>query len=288
LIAFPADTPDAHPAWAISVNTEGFVFFSDLEHIWAIDPSGRTTIYLPNVHTHLMSLDDNDHLVGEHSWYDQNAETFKTSFWRAKGAGVRQEISDFEASRVIGITLGSETTIWPESNLHLKQVMFYRTQEDAERQLLYQHPMGAIDGPLDTARFGVFGDWTRLQDGATAVTSGGQLRLIKTDQSVTTLLGEAQGFEYHDEEFSRLLGVDSDAAGNLYVADYVERVFYRLSLSGQLNTIAESGRLWAPGGVKVKGDAIYLLEFSRVPLSGNVRVRKLDQNGEITIIGEND
>jgi hypothetical protein len=73
----------AHPPRGIAVAQDGRVYFSDLERIWSIAPSGRMTVARPSVggHTHELFLDEGGHLFGEDSFYDPASRRYRAALW---------------------------------------------------------------------------------------------------------------------------------------------------------------------------------------------------------------
>jgi hypothetical protein len=62
-----------HPGVGIVMDSKGNVFYTDLHHVWKIDPKGNVTIAVEDVHTHELYLDKRDNLFGEHLWYEGEA-----------------------------------------------------------------------------------------------------------------------------------------------------------------------------------------------------------------------
>lgn len=68
-----AVTAAAHRGVGIVMDSRGTVFYTDLSQVWKIEPGGRKTVAVANVHTHELYLDGDDNLYGEHLWYEGEA-----------------------------------------------------------------------------------------------------------------------------------------------------------------------------------------------------------------------
>ncbi|MGH8245607.1 MAG: hypothetical protein ACREUU_04160, partial [Gammaproteobacteria bacterium] len=90
-----AATALAHPGVGIVVDSKQNVYYTDLSHVWRIDPQGRATKAVSNVHTHELFLDAQDVLYGEHLWYtgpqDGSGKWFYRT-WKRMPAGMVLEI----------------------------------------------------------------------------------------------------------------------------------------------------------------------------------------------------
>ncbi len=271
----------AHPGWGIEVSEDGDVYFTDLVHVWIIDASGQTRIHVKDVHSHDLKLSADGHLYGSHEWYDASTEQFKRSYWVVDAAGKKHTIKPQQALPYLGIKLNNQH-VMPHSNLHEKYTEFL---PEAAGASLYRMPMGAVDGDISLARFGVFADWSTWGT-QVFITSGSQIRRIDANNQVNTTLGKQQGFTYKDDTFSQLLGIDADSDGNLYVADFDRREFLKIENDG-VSVVEQSGWSWAAAGVNHHNNKLYLLEASRLPLSGAVRVRVVNDNGDSSVLGKN-
>ena len=189
-----------------------------------------------------------------------------------------------EGVRWLGVTINDQH-VMPHSNMHLKYTTFLLESSGQATEELYHRPMGSRDGDLDQAQWGVFADW-KTTPHVTFITTGGQVKSLDARFQVQTIIGETQGYDYSDRSFSRLLGIDVDAEQHIYLADHESRSF--LKFDGQhLDVIAESGWSWAATGINHHGNNIYLLEYNRWPWSDAVRVRLMDEQGQITTLGMN-
>jgi len=274
----------AHPGWGLEVSETGDVYFTDLVHVYRIDAQGKTHIHVPDVHSHDLSLSPDGTLYGTHEWYDPNSETFKRTYWKVDQEGSRTAVDPAEALRWLGVIIDGKA-VMPHADLHQQYTTFLYESNGPASQPLYRHPMGSADGELDQARWGVFADWT-ITPQFTYFTTGGQVKSLNNRQQVTTVIGEEQGHAYTDDSFSRLLGIDVDADQHIYLADHEARKFLRFD-GQKMTVIAEAGWSWTATGINHHARGIYLLEYNRWPWSGAVRVRRIDDDGTISTLGQN-
>ena len=74
-----------------------------------------------------------------------------------------------------------------------------------------------------------------------------------------------------------VMGLSSDAGGNIYVAVYEDRAVRRIAPAGQVTTVVTTPVLWGPTGVAVASDGtIWVLEAS---VTNAQRVRRVDREG---------
>jgi len=87
-----------------------------------------------------------------------------------------------------------------------------------------------------------------------------------------------------------LRGLAVDSSGVVYAAATSCHCLLRITPDGRVKTILKSDRPWAPTGVALHGDSIYLLEYTNAngPATEGwkPRVRKIDKDGNISVIAD--
>jgi hypothetical protein len=85
---------------------------------------------------------------------------------------------------------------------------------------------------------------------------------------------------------AELRGLAVSDKGTVYVADSGGRRVIRITPDGKASTVL-TAEGWAPTGVAVAGDEIYVLEFDDAPPTRwRPRVRKLSGDGKVTVLAE--
>ncbi|MEM9302052.1 MAG: hypothetical protein AAGE01_08065 [Pseudomonadota bacterium] len=276
----------AHPGWGLQVDVEGNVYFTDLDHVYRAAADGGVDRWVEDVHSHALYLDEDEALIGEHSWVNEGGE-FRHRYWRADASGKRSELSPAAAAASFGMASPNGGQLLPFSDNN-KGVAGLASVTDGAASASALPRVGAVDGSLEQARFGIFG--AAISDGAGGllVTSGGQLRAIDARGRVTTVLGEAQGFPFDAEGSSRLLGLSLAFNGDVFVADLDERELLRVDRdTGEVIRVLGADLAWTIAGVHVSGTYVYLLEVNRFPWSSDVRVRRMDSNGRVEFVARN-
>ena len=167
----------------------------------------------------------------------------------------------------------------------------HRDGKGPKAQFRHFYDSGMAVGPDDTLY---------LTDGGTCI------RRVKPCGAVSTLAGSTQrGFrdgKGAQARFNRIVGIDVDKKGNVYVADSENRRIRKVTPSGVVSTVAGNGHIKhvdgpalkasfiRPVGVAVgtKGD-IYILDSNDVALKVSrttVRVRRLTADGRVVTVVE--
>lgn len=69
-----------HPGVGIVKDSKGNIYYTDLKQVWKIT-KGKSTIVVPDVHTHELYIDQNDNLYGEGGYYDDKTNKFYHYLW---------------------------------------------------------------------------------------------------------------------------------------------------------------------------------------------------------------
>jgi len=258
LVILAAASARAHPPVSVVIDSRGYVYYSDLKQVWRVAPDGKTSIAVPNVHTHELYLDAQDNLFGEHLWYEGE----RTDKW---GHYVWKRAPNGAISTVIPRTVG-----------FLQSYSFVRDRagtmyfaNDARTEVRRRAPDGkvtvhargfrAIRWMHATAGGTIF----LVDDGDVVRIKNGQLARIARRVAARPLISARHALQ----------GVWSDAAENVYVADYTRSEVKKVTPSGQVTTFARSPVGWSPtGGTFAPNGDLWVLETS---ITNAVRVRKI-------------
>lgn len=254
-ILFFAGTALGHPPVSVVVDSKGNLYYSDLEQVFRVTPDGRRSVAVPHVHSHELFLDAQDNLYGEHTWYEGE----RVNKW---GHYVWKRHADGRVSRVIAAREGFLTNY---SFVRDRSGTMYWSDRD-HSQIRMRKPGGKITivaGGLKDMR------WMHAtSDGTLYVVSAGDLVRVKDGQAIIlarNLAGKNPGPH-------ALMGIWSDRAGNVYVADHSHGDVKRVTRAGEVTTFVHSPSGWSPcGGVFAPDGSLWLLEST---VTNAVRLRK--------------
>jgi hypothetical protein len=241
----------AHPPVSVVVDARGNVYYSDLEQVWRVAPDGARTIAVPNVHTHELWLDAQGNLFGEHLWYEN--ERWGHYVWKRDAAG--------RVSRIKPPTAGFLTDYAFVRDAAGN--MYFADRERGEiRRIAPNGRITRVIGELKQMR------WLHA-------TPRGTLYVVDGTDLVRVRDGRAGRFARGVTAARRhtIMGIWTDAAENVYLADNASRVVKRVTPSGAVSTFARSTAPWSPtGGTFAANGDLWLLEASA---TNEVRVRRL-------------
>jgi hypothetical protein len=249
-----ATTLLAHPPVSVVLDSRGNVYYSDLDQVWRVAPNGTRSVAVPNVHTHELHLDAQDNLFGEHVWYNGDAtKTWGHYLWKRDAAG-----------RVSLIKPRTEGFLTNYGFQHDRAGNMYWL--DRERgQILKRAPNGAITrvaGELKAMR------WLHATPGGTLyVVDGSDLVRVRGGRAVRLVRNITTAARH------TMMGLWTDPAENVYLADYANGQVKRVTPAGAVSTFARSPKPWSPiGGTFAPNGDLWLLEATA---TNAVRVRKI-------------
>jgi hypothetical protein len=290
IVVMTATVPAAaHPAIAVIADSRGNVFYSDLKHVWRIDPGGARSIVVRDVHTHELYLDVRDVLYGEHLWYEGD----RTHEW---GHYVWKRTPDGAVTRVIParkgflanysfVRDGAGNMYWAGGGAGDggPRVTIVRRNPDGRTTTLAGGTRGSRDGRGRAAEFSGITWMTASADGTLFVVDGTAIRRVSPGGTVTTLARNLRGHSARNlvdrvltavaGNSHHLMGLSPDGAGGVYVANYGARVVEHVDSRGTVRTVYESPAPHAPTGVAIGRGELLVLEYAslaarvvRVPL----------------------
>jgi len=292
---FPA-AAGAHPATGIVVDTQGRIYFSDLETIWRLDAEGRLTVFRAGGrgrHVHELSIDGEGRIYGAEETYEPRTKRWISSVWRMTPDGRETYIVEQTHEPPRGASVWRDhagNTYFVEQNNHTKrETLLLRRSPDGRVETLAGGAYGHADGRGAEAKFGSVGGLTIGADGSLYLTDNGSLRRVATDGTVRTLATGLDAKSLDDVTVSKrthgsLMGVAVDKAGNAYVADHGNRRVLRVTPEGKVERILSAEPPWSPTGVATDGDGgILVLEIGfTVPATfSGPRVRRLSADGKV-------
>lgn len=264
----------AHPGWGIVVDRGGNVLYTDLEQVWRIGTDGTRTVVVSGVHSHELYLDPAGVLHGEHLRYDNRSSSWGHYLWKlANGNVVRHASQDgFRTGGESFVRDPAGATYWLEGSRIRKRLPDGATVDHAE--LPRPAPGRAPGGIL------AIGD-----DGALYAMSGGDLLRARPGERAVRM---ASGLDEHVwtsfmiQPWHYVMGLAPDAHGNVYVANSGARRVKRVAPDGSVTVALRARFPWSPTGIAIRGDDVYVLEYTDT--GGSVRVRKIGADGSVSIV----
>jgi DNA-binding beta-propeller fold protein YncE len=259
----------AHPSVSVVRDSRGNIFYSDLKQVWRIAPDGLKTVAVPNVHSHELALDSQDNLYGEHLWYQGEA----TDQW---GHYVWRLGRDGKLARIIPAREG-----FPKDYSFVRDDAgnMYWAERGPRTTIRKGAPHGAIT-TLVTASFRDVRWMTATADGTIYLVDFHDLKRIDRDGRLTTVahaLSDRSLTQFHVGDRHALMGLWTDPAGNIYVANYASRKVKKVNPRGRVTTLTRSNPPWSPtGGLFAPNGDLWLLEYS---VTNQVRLRRIDRTG---------
>jgi hypothetical protein len=252
----------AHPPVSVVLDSRGNVYYSDLEQVWRVAPDGTKSVVVRGVHTHELSIDAQDNLFGEHLWYEGDAtKKWGHYVWKRDAAGRVSKVipnrqgflSDYGFARDRAGNL-----YWPQ-----------RDRGEIRRRA----PNGAISrvvGELKGMR------WLHATPAGTLyVIDGSDLVRVK-DGRATRMARDLMKTSLrrpHVSFMHSIMGIWTDRAENVYVADYAHGEVKRVTQAGRVSVVHSSTLPWSPvGGAFAPNGDLWVLEASA---TNAVRVRKV-------------
>lgn len=280
----------AHEGWGIVLDATGQVYFGDIpaNAIWKISREGNVERVAIGKHSHALVLDSAGNVYGTNPHLTLPIR----SVWRLTPDGRLTDVIPPTENLALGLqsfTMDGAGNIYSVNarSARTSEVLLLKRSPDGEISTLAGGAVGHADGTGSQANFlGIDGmAWGR--DGLLYVADGPYVRRVRLDGAVTTLAAGPLTERKWDED---LLGIAVDARGNVYVADHANRRVLKITPEGALTTLLRTGSVWAPTGIALAPDGLYVLEHLRMPLAimGDLavgpylRVRRISGDGKVT------
>ena len=243
LLAF-ACSVHAHEGWGVVVHPRLGVVVSDIpaNTIWRFK-SGRVEALAREVHSHALIAGDGGAIFG----------TDANEVWQIDATG------RFTTLMQVDPQIGLQSfLITPDRTIHSANTFDHR---NPKVNLMRRDANGAVT-TVATGFTGI--DGIREHEGAIVIADGAFLRAVAPDGRVSTIAGPLTQRSLGED----LLGLSSIRDGAIHVADIAGRRILKVRLSdGATEVVDRSDFWWAPSGVEVTEDGIYILEHLRPPLA---------------------
>ncbi len=226
------------------------VFYTDLVHVWKQTPAGVRSIAVRDVHTHELSLDAAGNLYGEHAWYTE-ATNWGYYIWCRRPDG--------KISKVIPDT----KEFWKDYGFARDRqgTLYWMTDVGKQQQIRCKTAKGTVR-TLATGQFGPAHWVTCSPNGTVYFLQGDLLYRLSPGGKPKRLSGHLcrQPIANH-----ALMGLWTDAAGRVYVANARENIVQRITPDGTVRTVARSSATGRRPVASQRPTGIYGCSNSRRP-----------------------
>ena len=277
---FPA-LAAGHPGSGIVIDRLGQIYFVDMvSGVWKLDTHGALT-HIPGPAFHWMTLDADGRFV--------TAQLPSNSGGDFARLGVNPTLllaSDFP------IAMGRDGNLyypWHDGGAPLQILKFLPS---GRTSVLATLPAATARGPLRWIN-----GLAAAPDGSLYYTENDAIRRISREGRLSTVVENLandgcgaipprEGGEPMDPPLLR--GLDVDASGTIYVAATACGSVFKVTPAGQVTVLCQLPTPWAPTGVALFGNDVYVIEFE----NGNSddrremlpRVRKISLDGKSAIV----
>lgn len=234
----------AHEGWGVVVHPRHGVVVSDIpaNTIWRFK-EGRVEPMAREIHSHALIAGADGAIYG----------TGTNSVWRIDDSGRLTTVMPVDPR--VGLQsflIARDGTVYSANAFNHRdpKVMLMRRDPNGETSVIAPGFTG-IDGIAE-------------RDGDAIVADGAFLRAVTRHGRVSPIAGPLTERRFGED----LLGLSSIRDGVIHVADIAGRRILKVRLSdGATEVVDRSGFWWAPSGVEVTADGIYILEHIRPPLA---------------------
>lgn len=262
----------AHPGIGIVSDSKGNIYYTDLTHVWKIDLQGKKSIFVENVHSHELYIDDKDILYGEDEWYEEDKDRWGYRIWCKGPTGeLMQKFDDVYGQLKNNTLIRDENynTYWPLKVNGKEQLM--RTDTDGK------------SAPLSTRLFNdIRWMYYSKQNKLVYVVDNLSLYTVNQRGMVLTIFKDLKDkkrepfFGVDDRHY--VYGMCTSKDSDLYLAVFGAQKVLRVGNDSKVSTIYTSPAGWSPCGVTIdKFENGWILESSD---QGKIRVVKINRKGE--------
>jgi hypothetical protein len=247
----------AHPPRGIVVDGGNNVYFSDLERIWKISPSGKLTLVRPGVsgrHIHELAIDAHGSVYGEETSYDASRDAWPSAIWKLR--------PNRRVTYLVPTTrepdLGS--SVWRDAN----NCTYLAQQEPSKGPLLFRRCSGRqaellFGNRADAASYrqvllSNMGGTAMGPDGSYYFRHGATVRKRTPGGNIHTVATRLPVENY---------GIAVASDGALLVAEHAARRVVSFAAGRRPQVVASSAAPWSPTGVYARSGALYVLEVAQ-------------------------
>ncbi len=267
-------TLHAHPGVGILQDKRGNVYYTDLKQVWKITPAGQKSVAVPNVHTHELYIDDQDNVYGEHLWYNGGQkDSWAFYVWKLSPSGrVEKIIPDTEGfmENYSFVRDHFGNMYWADRSKPCQTVMKKKTDNTVSS--ITRHCFDNI------RKIEI------LQDGSVFLMDFQDLKKIDPSGNVTMVASKIANKRWTTsttDNQNSVMGIWSDAAGNLYAAVASERLVKKFGPDGKEQVAFKTSFPWHPSGGMIDSNGnLWVLEYNAI---NSVRVERISKDNQSTV-----
>ena len=261
----------AHPGIGLVADSNGIVYYTDLEHVWKIDLNGQVSKAVKNVHTHELYIDEKNNLYGEHTWYEGEAtDKWGYYIWKLNADGTIEYPVP-------------ETEGFPTNNTlvrNRKGHQFWQKKIDDHDRIYKTLPNGDQISATNTIFEDVRWLYFNQHNNSLLVVDMLSLKEITANGTVNILVSDLkQGRRLFNMTGDRhyVMAPYTDADNSIFIALFGASKVVKVLGNNRFETFIESPSGWAPtNGLIDNNKNHWILEYSN---RNKARVRKIQSDG---------
>ncbi len=288
----------AHPPTGIVVDKQGVVYYTDLETIWKLEPSGKLSVLREGVsgrHVHELAIDKDGNLFGADLSYE--SEKWISSVWKMTSQGQLTYLIEPTSNPPRGASLFHDSAgnmyLASVDNRTRKQSVILKRTPDGQVMVLAGGSYGYKDGKGSEAKFSRIGGMFIDEAGSIYLTDANAVRKVTSEGVVTTIAANLNKRTAEDgpmlfgENDGIFAGLTVDEKQNIYVADAGNQRLLKVTPAGSFEVVYRGAEPYYPNGVTMDSSGtLYVLEVSNQTGKDALppRVRKIAASGESSIL----
>ncbi len=271
----------AHPGSGIAVDREGVIYFIDTGGgVWKIDTEGKLVKFHSNAY-HWMALDDDGRFAAARL---DDLQTPSQDVQKITADGARPTLitsSDFP------IAVGPDGNLYYPVYENKPPLKIVRRSPDAKTTVLATFEAASDGSPLKWINGIAAG-----ADGSIYIAENDSVRKVSPQGRISTVVSRLQMDRCSPHPVPEspagpyLRGLAVDSRGTVYVAASGCRSLLKITRDGKTETILTVEPPWSPTAVAVRGDVVYVQEYTHTPGDNRQqwvpRIRRISSDGKVS------
>lgn len=250
-----------HPGIGIVKDSKGFIYYTDLEKVWKVDPSTlKKTVVVPNVHTHELLLDKDDNLFGQDLQYSGEATNiWHHSVWKLSPTGkIDTVIPETEGVYLEQFTLVADEQGNQYWNQHWKTDKIIKRKPTGETEVLAEGDFKDVQ-------------WMFALNGNLYFIKNGNVYVIAEPGKLKFFAGNV-----NQQKPGGAYSIWGDNHKNIYISNTDVREVQKVTVTGKISSYFKFEKDWLiTAGLFDNNENLWLLECS---VKNEIRVRKVEKN----------